>query len=72
MTAAWLVQGVLATSPVMVVSDVVFHANKLARVAGGDFFPTSVTQHAPPFRFPYGVSFYALLAPARARGASTA
>ena len=63
MTAAWLVQGVLATSPVMIVSDAVFHANTLARVAGGDFFPTSVTQHATPFRFPYGVSFYAVLAP---------
>jgi hypothetical protein len=47
----------------MIVSDAVFHANTLARVAGGDFFPTSVTQHDPPFRFPYGVSFYALLAP---------
>ena len=63
MTAAWLVQGLLATSPVMIVSDAVFHANTLARVAGGDFFPTSVTQHATPFRFPYGVSFYAVLAP---------
>lgn len=63
MTAAWIVQGVLATSPVMIVSDAVFHANTLARVAGGDFFPTSVTQHAVPFRLPYGVSFYAALAP---------
>ena len=63
MAAAWLVQGLLATSPAMVVSDAVFHANTLARVAGGDMFPTSVTQHVPPFRFPYGVSFYALLAP---------
>jgi hypothetical protein len=63
MTAAWLVQGILATSPVMVVSDAVFHANNLARVAGGDFHPTSVTQHATPFRFPYGASFYAVLAP---------
>lgn len=61
--AAWLVQGAAATSPLMVVSDAVFHANKLAAVAGGDLFPTSVTQHAHPFRFPYGVSFYALLAP---------
>jgi hypothetical protein len=52
----------------MVVSDAVFHANKLQAVAAGDWFPTSVTQHARPFRFPYGVSFYALLAPlARAR-----
>ena len=63
MTAAWVVQGLLATSPVMIVSDAVFHANTLARVAGGDLFPTSVTQHATPFRFPYGVSFYVALAP---------
>jgi hypothetical protein len=60
---AVLLQGAIATSPLMVVSDAVFHANMLARVAGGDFFPTSVTQHTPPFRFPYGVSFYALLVP---------
>lgn len=57
------VQAVLATTPVMVVSDAVFHANKLERVAGGDLFPVSLTQHATPFRFPYGVAFYALLAP---------
>ena len=57
------VQILVATSPVMVVSDVVFHANKLRQVAGGDLFPVSVTQHAVPFRIPYGVSFYALLAP---------
>ena len=61
--AAALVQGVAATSPLMVVSDAVFHANQLGRVAAGDLFITSVTQHARPFRFPYGVSFYALLAP---------
>ena len=60
---ALIVQGVAATSPLMVVSDAVFHANQLARVADGDLFLTSVTQHARPFRFPYGVSFYALLAP---------
>jgi hypothetical protein len=47
----------------MVVSDAVFHANKLQAVAAGDFFPTSITQHARPFRIPYGVSFYLLLAP---------
>ena len=61
--AAVLVQGVAGTSPLMVVSDAVFHANQLGKVAAGDFFITSVTQHARPFRFPYGVSFYALLAP---------
>jgi hypothetical protein len=61
--AAFLVQVLAATSPLMVVSDEVFHANKLAQVARGEWFPTSLTQHAQPFRFPYGVSFYALLAP---------
>jgi hypothetical protein len=60
---AVLVQGLAATSPVMVVSDAVFHANNLARVAGGNLWITSQTQHSPPFRFPYGVSFYALLTP---------
>jgi hypothetical protein len=63
MVAAMVVQGVAATSPLMVVSDAVFHANQLGKVAAGDLFVTSVTQHARPFRFPYGVSFYALLAP---------
>jgi hypothetical protein len=69
--AAWLVQVVAGTSPVMVVSDAVFHANKLLAVAGGDLFPVSVTQHARPFRFPYGVSFYALLAPLARAGIDT-
>jgi hypothetical protein len=71
LVAGWWVQVVLGTSPVMVVSDVVFHANKLAAVAGGDLFPLSVTQHAHPFRFPYGVSFYAVLAPLARAGLDT-
>jgi hypothetical protein len=58
-----LVQGVAATSPMMVVSDAEFHANKLAAVARGEAFPTSITPGERPFRFPYGVSFYAILAP---------
>jgi hypothetical protein len=61
--SAFLVQVLASTSPLMVVSDEVFHANNLSRVAGGEWFLTSVTQHARPFRFPYGVSFYALLIP---------
>jgi len=61
--AALLVQVLAGTSPLMVVSDEVFHANNLGRVAGGEWFLTSVTQHARPFHFPYGVSFYALLVP---------
>ncbi len=63
LAAAFVVQGIAATSPVMVASDVVFHAHMLRDVAAGDWFPTSVTQHARPFRVPYGSAFYALLAP---------
>jgi hypothetical protein len=69
--AAFLVQVVLGTSPLMIVSDAVFHANKLAAAAAGDLFPVSVTQHARPFRFPYGVSFYAVLAPLARLGLDT-
>jgi hypothetical protein len=57
------------TSPMVVISDDVMHGNKLMQVAGGDFFPDSLTQHAKPFRFPYGMSFYALLAPLFLAGA---
>lgn len=53
----------VALSPLLVASDVVFHANKLGQVAAGELFPVSLTQHATPFRFPYGVSFYLLLSP---------
>jgi hypothetical protein len=63
LAAAAVVQVALGASPLMVVSDAVFHANNLGRVAAGDLFLTSVTQHARPFRFPYGVSFYVLLVP---------
>ena len=68
---AWIVQVVLGTSPLMIVSDAVFHANRLAAVAAGDLFPVSLTQHGRPFRFPYGVSFYALLAPLARLGGDT-
>jgi hypothetical protein len=61
--AAFYVQVVGGTHPLMVVGDVQFHVHKLYDVHRGDFFPTSVTQHGRPFHFPYGVSFYALLAP---------
>jgi hypothetical protein len=56
-------QGLAATTPLMPVSDALFHAHKLQEVAAGNLFPVSLTQHATPFRFPYGVAFYALLAP---------
>jgi hypothetical protein len=71
LSTAFVVQGLLGTSPVMVVSDAVFHANMLGRVAAGDWFPVSVTQHARPFRVPYGVSFYALLVPGVRAGIDT-
>jgi hypothetical protein len=61
--AAFYVQVVGGTHPLMVVGDAQFHVHKLYDVYRGDFFPTSVTQHGRPFHFPYGVSFYALLAP---------
>jgi hypothetical protein len=61
--AAFYVQVVGGTHPLMVVGDAQFHVHKLYDVHRGDFFPTSVTQHGRPFHFPYGVSFYALLAP---------
>jgi hypothetical protein len=41
----------------------VFHAHNLRAVSYGDFHLTSLTPHDPPFRFPYGVSFYVLLVP---------
>lgn len=61
--AAFLVQGVLAAHPCLVASDAVFHAHNLQAVANGDFSLLSLTPHDPPFRFPYGVSFYVLLVP---------
>ena len=48
----------------MVVSDVGSRQRR-GRAAGDRF--VSVTQHAHPFRIPYGASFYAALAPSRAR-----
>jgi hypothetical protein len=66
---ACLVEIVAGTAPTMVVSDAPFHAHKLMSVAQGEMFPTSLTPGRAPFRFPYGVSFYALLAPLEWAGA---
>jgi hypothetical protein len=60
--ALW-VQGVAATHPMLVTSDLVFHAHKLEAAAGGAYWPVSLTPHDPPFRFPYGISFHLLLVP---------
>lgn len=57
------VHGLLPPSPLMIQGDAQLHGNKLGEVARGDGFPTSRTDHEPPFVFPYGVSFYGVLAP---------
>lgn len=61
--AALTLHVVIPPSPLVVQGDAQFHANRLSEVAGGNYFITSQTQHSPPFRFPYGFSFYALLKP---------
>jgi hypothetical protein len=61
--AALTIHGVLPPSPLIVQGDVQLHGNKLGEVARGNFFPTSRTDHKPPFEIPYGFSFYATLAP---------
>ena len=60
---ALTVHGVIPPSPLMIQGDAQFHGNRLQDVASGNLFITSQTQHHPPFRFPYGFSFYAVLAP---------
>src|SRR5262245_490248 len=67
--AAGIVQVVAATSPLMVTSDGPFHANNLLRVSWGELLLTSLTPHHPPFRFPYGASFYIALLPWLREGA---
>ena len=68
---AFLVQGVAASHPCLVASDAVFHAHNLEAVALGDLSLTSLTPHDPPFRFPYGVSFYVALVPLLHTGLET-
>lgn len=57
------VHGVLPPSPVVAQADVQMHGHKLGKTAKGDFFPTSRTDHRPPFEIPYGFSFYGTLRP---------
>jgi hypothetical protein len=61
--ATFFVHGVVSMSACLVPTDAVFHAHRLLDVVKGNWFLVSVTQHAPPFRIPYGVTFYALLTP---------
>ena len=69
--SALLVQGVAATSPMLLTSDAAFHANNVMRVASGEILLTSGTPHDPPFRVPYGSFFYALLVPFQRAGLDT-
>lgn len=63
LVAGGTLHGLVPPSALVVQGDAQFHANRLADVASGNLFITSRTQHVPPFQFPYGFSFYALLAP---------
>ena len=68
---ALTVHGVLPPSPLVIQGDVQLHGNKLMEVAQGNRFPTSRTDHKPPFEIPYGFSFYAILAPWASSGPSS-
>ena len=67
---ALTIHGLVPPSPLMVQGDAQFHGNRLEDVASGNLFITSQTQHHPPFKFPYGFSFYAVLAPFVSLGVS--
>jgi hypothetical protein len=49
--------------PLMLSSDADFQANRMRDLLQGNWHPTSVTQHDPPFRIPYPVSLFATAAP---------
>jgi hypothetical protein len=49
--------------PLMLSSDADFQANRMRQFLQGNWHPTSVTQHEPPFRIPYPVSLFAAAAP---------
>jgi hypothetical protein len=67
---AVMAHGVLPPSPLVVQGDAQLHGNKLAEVARGNLFPTTRTDHSPPFEIPYGFSFYGLLSPFAGSGPS--
>lgn len=60
---ALVVHGVVPASPLLAQSDALFHSHKLGVVARGNMFPTSLTDHRPPFEIPYGFGFYGSLTP---------
>lgn len=57
------IHGILPPSPLVIQGDAQLHGNKLTEVARGNRFPTSRTDHQPPFEIPYGFSFYGVLTP---------
>lgn len=61
---------ILPPSPLVIQGDVQLHGNKLGEVARGNRFPTSRTDHKPPFEIPYGFSFYEVLTPFVSPGTS--
>ncbi len=67
---SFLFKGAIIFFPLFVSSDADFHGNRLLNVIDGDYFPTSVTQHTPPFRIPYPVSLYVMSKPWVAAGLS--
>lgn len=67
---AAVVHGILPPSPLVTQGDAQLHGNKLTEVARGNRFPTSRTDHQPPFEIPYGFSFYGVLTPWSTPGVS--
>jgi hypothetical protein len=49
--------------PLTLSSDADFQANRMREFLQGNWHPTSVTQHQPPFRIPYPVALFAATAP---------
>ncbi len=49
--------------PLWLSSDADFQANRLSEFMAGNWYPSSVTQHEPPFRIPYPVSLFAVTEP---------
>ena len=56
--------------PLMMSSDGDFQVHRMSEFLAGNWHPTSITQHDPPFRIPYPVSLYATAAPFAALGLS--
>jgi hypothetical protein len=49
--------------PLMLSSDADFQANRMREFLQGNWHPTSVTQHDPPYRIPYPISLFAIASP---------